>query len=87
MSATAVIEQLDIFKDGGTGLGAVVLVLICAANRDPVQFHAPDSFDVARHPNNHVAFGDGIHACIGAHRARLQVQNRTWLGRRVLPTA
>ena len=52
--------------------GAVVLVLISAANRDPAQFHAPDSFDVARHPNNHVAFGDGIHACIGAHLARLQ---------------
>jgi cytochrome P450 len=52
--------------------GAVVLVLIGAANRDPAQFHAPDSFDIGRHPNNHVAFGGGIHACLGRYLARLQ---------------
>ena len=59
---------------GGTRVpaGAFVLVLLGAANRDPAQFYAADVFDVGRHPNDHVAFGDGVHACIGARLARLQ---------------
>lgn len=59
---------------GGTRVpaGAFVLVLLGAANRDPAQFYTADVFDVGRHPNDHVAFGDGVHACIGARLARLQ---------------
>ena len=40
--------------------------------RDPDNFIRPECFDVRRRPNEHVAFGDGIHSCVGAQLARLQ---------------
>jgi cytochrome P450 len=54
--------------------GALVLTMIGSANRDPAQFSAPDHFDVGRSPNPHVAFGHGIHFCVGAPLARLEAR-------------
>lgn len=54
--------------------GARVHLLYAAANRDPRIFDEPDRFDVARTPNNHLAFGFGIHFCLGASLARLELR-------------
>jgi cytochrome P450 len=54
--------------------GERVLIVNSAANRDPRKFEDPDSFRIMRHPNAHVAFGKGIHACIGAMLARIEMR-------------
>jgi len=61
---------------GGTHIEAdsLVAILFGAANRDPAQFPEPNRFDVSRTPNDHVAFGEGIHFCIGAPLARLEAR-------------
>ncbi len=59
---------------GGTALpeGALVTLCIGAANRDPAQFAQPDTLDLARENNRHLAFGFGIHQCAGLSLARLE---------------
>jgi cytochrome P450 len=59
---------------GGVSLAPGTLVTLCigAANRDPQQFPDPESFDIGRTPNRHLAFGTGAHQCAGMALARLE---------------
>lgn len=53
--------------------GQKIAALLGAANRDPAVFDAPDEFVVDRDPNNHLAFGVGVHFCLGAPLARMEL--------------
>src|SRR5581483_5569299 len=54
--------------------GAVVVAMLGAANRDPRRCAAPDEFDVGREEIPHLAFGHGIHFCLGAPLARMEAE-------------
>jgi cytochrome P450 len=54
--------------------GKRVLAMIGSANRDPRQFPDPGRFDITRDPNPHIAFGHGIHFCLGAPLSRLEAR-------------
>jgi cytochrome P450 PksS len=52
--------------------GDKIMVMIGAANWDPKAHEAPERLDLERHPNRHVAFGTGIHFCLGYQLARME---------------
>lgn len=54
--------------------GESVTVSLSAANRDPERFDDPDRFDPTRHASGHLAFGHGVHMCLGQHLARIELQ-------------
>ena len=54
--------------------GSEVLLFIGAANRDPSRFSNPETLDVTRTPNRHLAFGGGAHFCLGSSLARLEME-------------
>lgn len=70
---TARVAREDVEIQGHTiSAGETVVTWIGAANRDPAQFDDPDQFRPERSPNPHMAFGRGIHICLGAPLARLE---------------
>jgi cytochrome P450 len=52
--------------------GRLVLAWIGSANHDSKHFHDPERFDISRDPNPHLAFGHGVHFCLGAPLSRLE---------------
>ncbi len=54
--------------------GSFMVAWIASANRDETQFPHADTFDITRSPNKHLAFGHGIHFCLGAPLARLEAK-------------
>jgi len=54
--------------------GEMVFTLLAAGNRDPAHYENPEQLDITRNPTDHLAFGDGIHFCLGAPLARAEAQ-------------
>ncbi|MFI9585339.1 cytochrome P450 [Streptomyces sp. NPDC052236] len=68
---------LEPVEIGGTiipGGGQLVLIAMADAHRDPARFPDPDRFDIRRDTRGHLAFGHGIHYCLGAPLARLEAR-------------
>ncbi len=68
--------QQDYEIRGGTHRqGRIGTAVLCLGNRDEDVFVDPFRFDVGRDPNKHIAFGYGVHFCLGAALARLEINS------------
>ncbi len=75
VQATARVATEDMEVGGSTvEKGQILFALLAAANHDPAVFDDPESFDITRDDNRHLAFGHGLHFCLGAPVARLEAQ-------------
>ena len=82
-STTRWVRRDVVYKGHAMKRGDVVRVVLTSANRDGCQFHNPDELDVTRENNKHLAFGHGIHYCLGAPLARVEgkISLQTLFGR------
>jgi cytochrome P450 len=71
LDGRTIMEDMD-FKGRPWQRGQGVVLLLGSANRDPEVFHDPDRLDITRNEASHIAFGRGIHHCLGAPLARLE---------------
>jgi len=71
-STTRWVRRDVVYKGHAMKRGDVVRVVLASANRDGCQFHNADELDVGRKNNKHLAFGHGIHYCLGAPLARVE---------------
>jgi cytochrome P450 len=69
-----VVGQDTEFRGRSLREGDSVMLLYPSANRDAEMFENPDTFDITRRPNRHLAFGYGAHMCIGQHVAKLEMR-------------
>jgi len=74
LTTVRVLREDTRFGDATIPRDTQVWAMIGAANRDPARFPDPTRFDVGRTPNEHLAFGGGVHFCLGAHLARMESQ-------------
>lgn len=69
-----VVGEDQLLRDQPVKKGDRVLLLLGSANRDPEKFVDPERFDVGRNPNPHLSFSHGIHFCLGAPLARMEME-------------
>ncbi len=73
MTGRTALEDVEI-KGKTIEKGQQAVIVLTAANRDPAHFTNPDTLDIARKDNPHIAFSHGIHYCLGAPLARVEAQ-------------
>ena len=65
----------SVLVTGGAGyIGTHIICSLAAANRDPAVFEAPEELDITRTERRHMAFGHGLHQCLGQNLARVEMQ-------------